>query len=230
MTTRPSTKNPSPIVGLAAAVVLVLCCGGAIASFSGDDQPPSASQAAKARAEGLQPEGAPEQTPPTPSPDQPVEPSESPTPEPTLVTATRKPTPATTTRDPAPTSTTRKPAPATTTRKPAPATTTRKPAPTSTARKSGPYYKNCDAARAAGVAPLFRGEPGYRPELDRDGDGEACEPGRGNGDRGELDHNDGNVYYANCTAVRAAGKAPIRRGDPGYSRRLDRDGDGIACE
>lgn len=38
------------------------------------------------------------------------------------------------------------------------------------------------------------------------------------------------VYYANCSAVRAAGKAPIRRGDPGYSTKLDRDGDGIACE
>ncbi|MFI9531057.1 excalibur calcium-binding domain-containing protein [Micromonospora rosaria] len=45
-----------------------------------------------------------------------------------------------------------------------------------------------------------------------------------------MDHNDGGVYYANCAAVRAAGKAPIRRGDPGYSRRLDRDGDGVACE
>ena len=38
------------------------------------------------------------------------------------------------------------------------------------------------------------------------------------------------VYYANCTAVRAAGAAPILRGQPGYSRKLDRDGDGIACE
>lgn len=38
------------------------------------------------------------------------------------------------------------------------------------------------------------------------------------------------VYYANCSEVRAAGAAPIRRGDPGYSRKLDRDGDGIACE
>lgn len=37
-------------------------------------------------------------------------------------------------------------------------------------------------------------------------------------------------YYANCSAARAAGAAPIRRGDPGYSRRLDRDGDGVACE
>ena len=38
------------------------------------------------------------------------------------------------------------------------------------------------------------------------------------------------VFYENCTAVRAAGADPIRIGDPGYSRKLDRDGDGIACE
>lgn len=38
------------------------------------------------------------------------------------------------------------------------------------------------------------------------------------------------VFYPNCAAVRAAGAAPIRRGDPGYSSSLDRDGDGIACE
>lgn len=38
------------------------------------------------------------------------------------------------------------------------------------------------------------------------------------------------VYYANCTAVRAAGADPIYAGDPGYSRKLDRDGDGVACE
>ena len=38
------------------------------------------------------------------------------------------------------------------------------------------------------------------------------------------------VHYENCTAVREAGKAPIRRGDPGYGSHLDGDGDGIACE
>ncbi|MEV6658656.1 excalibur calcium-binding domain-containing protein [Nocardia fluminea] len=37
------------------------------------------------------------------------------------------------------------------------------------------YYKNCDAARAAGAAPIHIGEPGYRPELDRNKDGVACE-------------------------------------------------------
>jgi hypothetical protein len=40
----------------------------------------------------------------------------------------------------------------------------------------------------------------------------------------------GAVYYANCAAVRAAGAAPIHRGDPGFASKLDRDGDGIGCE
>ena len=38
------------------------------------------------------------------------------------------------------------------------------------------------------------------------------------------------VSYANCDQVRAAGKAPLRKGDPGYSTQLDRDGDGVACD
>ncbi|HEY9349934.1 MAG TPA: excalibur calcium-binding domain-containing protein [Acidothermales bacterium] len=37
------------------------------------------------------------------------------------------------------------------------------------------YYDNCDAARAAGAAPMSVGDPGYRSGLDRDGDGIACE-------------------------------------------------------
>lgn len=40
----------------------------------------------------------------------------------------------------------------------------------------------------------------------------------------------GGAYFANCGAARAAGAAPVRRGDPGYSSRLDRDGDGVGCE
>ena len=36
--------------------------------------------------------------------------------------------------------------------------------------------------------------------------------------------------YANCTAARAAGAAPLHRGDAGYRAALDRDGDGVACE
>ncbi len=51
-------------------------------------------------------------------------------------------------------------------------TTTTSPSPTSGASA---YYPNCRAACAAGVAPIYRGQPGYRSGLDRDNDGIACE-------------------------------------------------------
>ncbi|MFD4639748.1 excalibur calcium-binding domain-containing protein [Lentzea sp. NPDC058436] len=38
------------------------------------------------------------------------------------------------------------------------------------------------------------------------------------------------AYYSNCAAAKAAGAAPLRRGQPGYRSGLDRDGDGVACE
>ncbi len=46
------------------------------------------------------------------------------------------------------------------------------PQPTSTATAP---YASCEEARAAGDAPMYRGEPGYSPDLDGDGDGIACE-------------------------------------------------------
>lgn len=38
------------------------------------------------------------------------------------------------------------------------------------------YYPGCREARAAGVAPMYRGQPGYRAGLDADDDGIACDP------------------------------------------------------
>jgi hypothetical protein len=38
------------------------------------------------------------------------------------------------------------------------------------------------------------------------------------------------VSYRNCSEARAAGAAPIMRGEPGYGGHLDRDNDGVACE
>ncbi|MCZ0858358.1 excalibur calcium-binding domain-containing protein [Actinomyces israelii] len=38
------------------------------------------------------------------------------------------------------------------------------------------------------------------------------------------------AYYANCTEAKAAGAAPLYRGDPGYRAKLDGDHDGVACE
>ena len=36
--------------------------------------------------------------------------------------------------------------------------------------------------------------------------------------------------FANCSAAKAAGAAPLYAGSPGYAPKLDRDGDGVACE
>jgi len=37
------------------------------------------------------------------------------------------------------------------------------------------YYTKCADARAAGAAPIYKDDPGYRPALGRDNDGIACE-------------------------------------------------------
>ncbi|MCR8845311.1 thermonuclease family protein [Paenibacillus sp. SC116] len=36
------------------------------------------------------------------------------------------------------------------------------------------------------------------------------------------------VYYMNCKAAKATGVATLHKGDPSYSNKLDRDGDGVA--
>ncbi|MBB5154087.1 thermonuclease family protein [Saccharopolyspora phatthalungensis] len=88
---------------------------------------------------------------PPPSPAPVPSPASAPSPEPSPVPEPRRAQP--------------KPAP-----KPEP-----EPAPEVEERPAAAYYPNCSAARAAGVAPLHRGEPGYSSKLDRDGDGIACE-------------------------------------------------------
>lgn len=48
------------------------------------------------------------------------------------------------------------------------------PEPATAPASTGPF-KNCAAARAAGAAPVYAGQPGYGRHLDRDGDGIDCE-------------------------------------------------------
>ncbi len=52
---------------------------------------------------------------------------------------------------------------------------------------------------------------------------EATRPPEATGD-------DQEIYFASCADARAAGRAPIQRGEPGYRAGLDRDGDGTACD
>lgn len=51
-------------------------------------------------------------------------------------------------------------------------------APAAPAAGGDVYFARCAEARAAGAAPLYAGQPGYRSGLDRDGDGIACESSR----------------------------------------------------
>ena len=83
------------------------------------------------------------------------------------------------------------------------------------------------------MAPLYRGESGYRAGLDRDDDGIACEWKPEQPEQSSSQEQSGGssgTFYKNCSEARAAGAAPIYRGEPGYREKLDRDNDGIACE
>ena len=98
-------------------------------------------------------------------------------------------------------------------------------------------FANCSEAVEAGAAPLYVGDPGYSEELDSNGDGIACpleDEAAGAGAVVAADAGAGAAagggYYANCSAARAAGVAPIPAGAPGYRAGLDRDNDGWACE
>ncbi|MFD3675505.1 excalibur calcium-binding domain-containing protein [Streptomyces sp. NPDC058613] len=121
------------------------------------ETPPAASPSASTPPRTAQPTSPPSPTPP----------STTPSPVPPSITAP-KTTTAAPSGPPAPTDPV---APA----EPSAATTPAEPAEPATEASSA-YYRRCADARAAGAAPLYRGQPGYRSGLDRDGDGVACEP------------------------------------------------------
>ncbi|WP_433757580.1 excalibur calcium-binding domain-containing protein [Nocardia sp. CA-135398] len=49
------------------------------------------------------------------------------------------------------------------------------PPPEESKEESPRYYTDCDQVRAEGKLPLYRGQAGYNPYLDPDGDGIACD-------------------------------------------------------
>ncbi|MTD13797.1 hypothetical protein GIS00_07555 [Nakamurella sp. YIM 132087] len=119
------------------------------------------------------------------------------------------------------------------------------------------YYVNCAEVEAAGKSPLRQGQPGYRVALDRNANGVACEvladstdfwggsTGSGTGGSGGVSTGGGTtpttpaapttpstptVYYASCAEAEIQGSIPIKKGEPGYRKGLDRNNNGIACE
>lgn len=84
-------------------------------------------------------------------------------------------------------------------------------------------YESCAQVIDAGLGPYKQGrDPEYQWYVDDDRDGWVCER--------SPDRPAAPVHYRNCAEVIAAGAAPLYRGEPGYGRHLDRDGDGIACD
>ncbi len=65
---------------------------------------------------------------------------------------------------------------------------------------------------------------------DRQNGGRHCHRGSGGSPPPVQRAMSGDIYFPNCASARAAGAAPVRAGQPGYGRHLDRDGDGKGCE
>ena len=124
-----------------------------------------------ARAPKVTPSASSSSTSASASPSASATPSSSPTPS-ASATPSESPSPTVT---PSPVPTTEAPAQAPAAEAPAQQQAPAQPVQQAPAQ-SDVYYKNCAEARAAGAAPLHRGEPGYRLGLDSDGDGVACEP------------------------------------------------------
>ena len=106
-------------------------------------------------------------------------------------------------------------------------------APSSTAPAESQQDSGSDGSADSDEAPAE--EPAAEPTDDSSGWSGwfgGGDSGSGEGSEGETtpEPEPQKESYANCKAAKAAGAAPLYRGDPGYSEDLDRDGDGIACE
>lgn len=108
-------------------------------------------------------------------------------------------------------------------------------------------FQNCEQARNAGVTNIRIGDPNYSPDLDRGGDGVACESEGGAGSPSMAAPQAPAVAapqapaaadpaavepwtWDNCSEAFANGVSNIPAGTPGYGTHLDSDLDGIGCE
>lgn len=89
------------------------------------------------------------------------------------------------------------------------------------------------ATKAKGSTIAIPPSPGERPAtLDQEWGARPAEtaPLAVETDRPDPTAVEQSVHYSGCNEVRAAGKAPLHAGEPGYSIEMDGDGDGVACE
>ena len=89
-----------------------------------------------------------------------------------------------------------------------------------------------EASASAAAAEAEPPEPAVQKEEPAPVEEPAQEPAQAPRQSGQNPDSEGaaGAYYVNCTEAKAAGAAPLYRGEPGYREKLDRDKDGIACE
>jgi hypothetical protein len=86
------------------------------------------------------------------------------------------------------------------------------------------------ATPPAGAGPVPAGPPRRPDESNPQGPDQQGPGQQGPGGSPAPGGGESDPTYRNCQQARRAGAAPLYRGDPGYSERLDRDGDGVACD
>ena len=106
-------------------------------------------------------------------------------------------------------------------------------APSSTAPAESQQDSGSDGSAGSEEAPAE--EPAAEPTDDSSGwsgwfGGGDSGSGEGSEEEATPESEPQKEFYANCKEAKAAGAAPLYKGDPGYRSDLDRDGDGIACE
>ncbi|HET8659544.1 MAG TPA: excalibur calcium-binding domain-containing protein [Micromonosporaceae bacterium] len=102
--------------------------------------------------------------------------------------------------------------------------------PSATGAATTIFFADCAAARVAGAAPIPRGAEGYRPVLDPDGDGVACEE-EGTTPATPATSPSNDPRFENCKQAKANGYGPYVRGrDAEYYWYNDPNRDGVVCD
>lgn len=95
------------------------------------------------------------------------------------------------------------------------------------AHGGGLNAEGCHTNRKTGDYHCHRSPPPTPPPPARY---DARDSGARSSFRADSEPDEAGGSFRNCAEARAIGAAPVRAGDPGYGRHLDRDGDGVGCE
>ncbi len=99
-------------------------------------------------------------------------------------------------------------------------------------------YKNCTELRKVYPDGVGVGHPAYDAKLDGDNDGWACEPVKDTNttepaplpEQTPEPTKSTKEYFKNCTELNKVYPNGVQEGHPAYDKKMDRDGDGWACE